>query len=53
MTTLLIRNARCIATFDNANPSQGRELRDASIFIRGHCIEIIGSADDLPRTPTR
>lgn len=50
MTTLLIRNARCIATFDNANPSQGRELRDASIFIRGHCIEIIGSADDLPQT---
>ena len=29
MTTLLIRNARCIATFDDART----ELRDASILV--------------------
>jgi hypothetical protein len=29
--TLLIRNARCIATFDAPDPARGRELRDASV----------------------
>jgi 8-oxoguanine deaminase len=43
--TLLIRDAACVATLDDA----GRELRDASIFIRGHRIEAIGPAADLPQ----
>ena len=44
MNTLLIRNARCVATMDDA----GTELRDASIFIRGNRIEAVGPAADLP-----
>ncbi len=46
MKTLLIRNARCIATMDDAYT----EWRDASVFIRGHVIEAIGPAADLPQT---
>lgn len=42
--TLLIRNAACIATQDDA----GRELRNASILIRGNLIEAIGPADTMP-----
>lgn len=42
--TLLIRNARCIATLDGTR----RELRDASILVRGHCIEAVGPAHELP-----
>lgn len=42
--TLLLRNARCVATFDD----QRRELNDASVFIRDHRIEAIGPAADLP-----
>ena len=45
-STLLIRNARCIATFDDART----EWRDASLFVRGHRIEAIGPAQDLPQT---
>ena len=45
MTTLLIRNANAVATFDN----DGHELRDASIFIRDNLIEWIGPAADLPQ----
>jgi 8-oxoguanine deaminase len=44
--TLLIREATCVATFDDART----ELRDASIFIRGHRIEAVGAAADLPRS---
>jgi len=44
MRTLLIHNAHTIATQDDAS----RELRDASILIRGHRIEAIGPADQLP-----
>ena len=33
MTTLLIQNATCIATFDHADPRSGAELRNASLFI--------------------
>ena len=44
MSTLLIHNARCIATLDDA----GRELADASIFIRNNLIEHVGPAADLP-----
>ena len=50
MSTLLIRNARCVATFDNADPTRARELRGASLFIRGHRIEAIGAAEALPQT---
>lgn len=46
--TLLIRNATCIATFDHNDPAQGRELKDASIFVRGNLIEWIGADVDLP-----
>ena len=42
MPTLLIRNARCIATCDDGQ----RELHDASIFIRDGLIEFIGPAAD-------
>ena len=47
MKTLLIRNARCIATFDHADPARARELRDASILIRGNLIEAIGPEQGL------
>jgi cytosine/adenosine deaminase-related metal-dependent hydrolase len=43
MTTLLIRNAHCIATMDDTR----RELRDASILVRDHLIEAIGPAAEL------
>ena len=46
MSTLLIRNARCVATFDD----QRRELTDASVFIRDHRIESVGATADLPQT---
>jgi len=49
MRTLLIQNARCIATFDHAKPAEAREWRDASVLIRGHRIEAIGPALDLPQ----
>ena len=39
MFTLLIHHATCIATFDHAEPSKGRELKDASLFVRGNTIE--------------
>jgi 8-oxoguanine deaminase len=53
MGTLLIHNARAIATFDtatfdNAAPAQSTELRDASIYIEGNCIAFIGATADLP-----
>lgn len=50
MSTLLIRNARCVATFDSPNPILARQLTDASIFIRDHKIEAIGPSADLPQT---
>ena len=50
MTTLLIKNARLVATFDTADPMQSRELSNSSVFIRGHCIEALGAAQDLPQT---
>ena len=46
MRTLLIRNARCVATLDDTQ----RELHNASILIRGNLIESIGPADELPVT---
>jgi cytosine/adenosine deaminase-related metal-dependent hydrolase len=50
MPTLLIRHADCVATFDHADPTQARELRQASVFIRDHRIEAIGPATELPTT---
>ncbi len=47
--TLLVRHARCIATFDHPDPLRARELRDASIFVRGKRIEAIGAASELPQ----
>ncbi len=47
MSTLLIHNARCIATLDHPDPAQAREWRDASVFIRDHRIESIGPAAEL------
>ena len=45
MPTLLIRNAHCVATFDDDR----REWSDASVFIRGDRIEAIGPATELPQ----
>ena len=44
MPTLLIRNADCIATLDDAHT----ELRSASILVRDGYVEAIGPADALP-----
>jgi 8-oxoguanine deaminase len=49
MSTLLIRNADCVATFDDART----ELRGASVFIRDNLIESIGAADALPQSADR
>ncbi len=46
MTTLLIRNARRLATFDDART----ELSDASVLVRDRRIEAVGPAADLPQT---
>jgi 8-oxoguanine deaminase len=48
MGTLLIHNARAIAAFDNADPAQSTELRNASIYIEGNRIAFIGATADLP-----
>ncbi len=48
MTSLLIQNARCIATQDHADPQRARELRNASIFIQDHRIAFVGANADLP-----
>ena len=46
MTTLLIRHADRVATFDDARS----ELANASVFVRDNLIEAIGPAADLPQT---
>ena len=48
MQSLLVHNADCIATFDHVVPAWGRELRNASLFVRGNVIEWIGPAHELP-----
>jgi 8-oxoguanine deaminase len=48
MGTLLIHNARAVATFDHTDPAQSTELRDASIYIEGNRIAFIGATADLP-----
>lgn len=42
--TLLLRNAACVATMDDA----GHELRGASVLLRGNRIAAVGPAEDLP-----
>jgi 8-oxoguanine deaminase len=48
MSTLLIHNAHVLATFDHADPAQGRALKNASVFIRDHRIVFVGATADLP-----
>jgi 8-oxoguanine deaminase len=48
MPNLLIKDARCVATFDHADPALGRELRDASLFIVDGRIAFVGATADLP-----
>ncbi len=50
MSTLLIKNARCIATFDHADANQALELLNGSILVRGNLIEAIGPSAELPQT---
>ena len=49
MKTLLIRNAACVATCDADEPARSRELRDASVLVRGNRIDAIGPAGELPQ----
>ena len=44
MNTLLIKNARVVATMDDVRT----ELADASVLVRGNLIEAIGPAGQLP-----
>jgi 8-oxoguanine deaminase len=44
MSTLLIRNAECLATMD----AQGQEWRNAYVFIRGGRIESLGPMASMP-----
>lgn len=44
MSTLLVRNAAWLATFDD----QRREIQDAGLFIRDGFIEQVGSNSELP-----
>ena len=48
MSTLLIHNARCVATFDCVETGKSTELRDASVYIRDNRIEFVGKSTDLP-----
>jgi 8-oxoguanine deaminase len=53
--TLLIQNARCIATMNSAGlqNASASEQHNASVFIRGNRIEDIGAAADLAHYATR
>lgn len=44
--TLLVRDAALVATCDDGR----RELRDASVLVRGGVVEAVGPSGDLPRT---
>lgn len=48
MNSLLIHNARCVATLDHADAAHARVLRDASILVQGGRITYIGDADHVP-----
>lgn len=49
MTTMLIRNAAVLATFDDA----ATVYEDGAVFIRGNAIEQVGLTKDLPATADR
>ena len=42
--TLLLANAAVVATMDDAR----REIADGSVLVRGHAIEAVGPAGELP-----
>ncbi|MEY2683433.1 MAG: hypothetical protein RJA09_577 [Pseudomonadota bacterium] len=46
LPTTLVHNATCVATLDD----RSQTLRHTSLWIRGHTIEAIGPATDLPTT---
>jgi 8-oxoguanine deaminase len=46
MSTLLVRNAALVATFDE----QRREIADAGLFVRDGFIEQVGPSHELPQT---
>ncbi|MGI9132982.1 MAG: 8-oxoguanine deaminase [Rhodoferax sp.] len=48
MPTLLIQDARCIATLDHADPQRARELSQASIWVRDGRIAFLGPSAELP-----
>lgn len=50
MKTLLIKNARCVACFAPVAPADFGVFSGTSIFVRGHLIERIGAANELPQT---
>ncbi len=50
MKTLLIKNARCVACFAPVAPHDLGVVSGTSIFVRGHLIERIGTATELPQT---
>jgi cytosine/adenosine deaminase-related metal-dependent hydrolase len=45
MPTLLIKNARLVATMDDSR----REIADGAVFVRDHVIEAVGATAELPR----
>ena len=49
MSTLLIKNAQLVATFDETVPLKSAEFSHASVFIRDNLIEVIGPAATLPQ----
>ena len=48
MPTLLIHDARCVATLEPGQSSTGQDLRDASVFIRDGRIAFVGATRALP-----
>lgn len=49
MSTLLIKNARLVATFDHTDPTQSSEIPNASVFVRNGLIESLGAAASQPQ----
>ncbi|MBL8473518.1 MAG: 8-oxoguanine deaminase [Rhodocyclaceae bacterium] len=45
-TTLLLKNARLLATFDD----DGREIAGGGVFVRGQWIEQVGRSEELPHS---
>ena len=49
MASLLLINATCVATFDDA----GTEIADGAVFIEDHVVRAVGRAADLPESADR